>query len=71
MPRLLLHFVAFAFCAAVAAADPVISEFMASNHNSITDEDGDHPDWIEILNPDAATANMGGWALTDIQGMQR
>lgn len=28
-----------------------ISEFMAENLTSITDEDGDHSDWIELLNP--------------------
>lgn len=46
----------------------MISEFMASNQNSITDEDGDHPDWIEIRNPDATPVNMSGWSLTDEEG---
>jgi hypothetical protein len=67
MPRFLLSFVTFAFCATVAVADPVISEFMASNHNSISDEDGNHSDWIEIYNPDVTAVNMAGWSLTDLQ----
>ena len=56
------------FCclvAASAAAEPVISEFMASNQSDIADETGSHPDWIEIKNPDATPALMTGWALTD------
>jgi hypothetical protein len=67
MPRFLLSFVTFAFCASVAVADPVISEFMASNHNSISDEDGNHSDWIEIYNPETTAVNMAGWSLTDLQ----
>ena len=48
-----------------AAADPIISEFMASNRTSATDEDGDRPDWIEIRNPGPAAVNLTGWFLTD------
>jgi hypothetical protein len=47
------------------AADPVISEFMASNQSSVTDEDGDRPDWIEIRNPGPDPVSLGGWFLTD------
>ena len=46
-------------------AGPVISEFMASNRQTLADEDGDYSDWIEIYNPDAAPADLAGWALTD------
>ena len=45
--------------------DPIISEFMASNTNTIVDVDGDNSDWIEIFNPDAAAVNLDGWFLTD------
>jgi hypothetical protein len=51
---------------AAFAVDPVISEFMASNQNGITDEDGDRSDWIEIRNPDPAPVNLNGWFLTDL-----
>jgi|GEM_PF-311501 len=57
--------VILALAAVSLRADPIISEFMASNQHSITDEDGDHSDWIEILNPDATPVNMAGWGLTD------
>jgi hypothetical protein len=43
----------------------VISEFMAANVATITDVDGEFPDWIEIFNPDAATVQLAGWSLTD------
>lgn len=54
--------------AAVTAlrAEPLISEFMASNTNGLTDENGSRPDWIEVRNPDAVPAPMTGWALTDV-----
>ena len=43
----------------------VIAEFMASNQSSIRDEDGDHEDWIELLNQSTDTINLEGWFLTD------
>lgn len=48
-----------------AAGAPVISEFMASNSATLSDEDGDFPDWIEIFNPDAQAVDLAGWHLTD------
>ena len=55
-------------CAAIfqpLAADPVINEFCASNHNGLQDENGDRPDWVEIFNPDNTAANLTNWYLTD------
>lgn len=46
-------------------ADPVITEFMASNKNGLEDEDGSNSDWIEIHNPDAVPASLKDWSLTD------
>jgi hypothetical protein len=51
-----------------AVADPVISEFCASNQSGLTDEDGSHSDWLEIHNPDATAAVLTGWYLTDNAG---
>jgi hypothetical protein len=53
--------------AALASAEPVISEFMAAN-SSIPDEDGAFSDWVEIFNPDPAPVNLDGWYLTDSAG---
>src|SRR5882672_11184408 len=47
------------------AATVIISEFVASNSSGLTDEDGDHSDWIELFNTSASTVNLNGWYLTD------
>src|ERR1700712_2706337 len=47
------------------AANLVISEFLASNSNSITDSFGNHEDWIEIHNAGAEVANLNDYFLTD------
>ncbi len=43
----------------------VINEFMASNGDTLQDEDLDYSDWIEIHNPTLAQVNLDGWSLTD------
>jgi hypothetical protein len=50
-----------------SAAQPTlfISEFMASNHGFLRDEDLESPPWIEIHNPGAEPAALEGWHLTD------
>jgi len=47
------------------AADPVISEFMASNGKTVADQDGEYSDWIEVRNPNPAPLDLAGWHLTD------
>ena len=47
------------------AADLVITEFQASNRNTLLDQDGDSSDWIEIHNPTNAPVELAGWSLTD------
>ena len=42
-----------------------ITEFMATNQNTVQDADGDSSPWIEIYNPTAGDVNLNGWALTD------
>lgn len=48
-----------------AVANPVITEFMASNQATIADEDGDFSDWIEVHNPTTAPISLNQWCLTD------
>ena len=50
---------------APVTATPVISEFMASNEETLADEDGDFPDWIEIFNPSDEPVDLTGYFLTD------
>ena len=44
---------------------PLVSEFMASNGDSLFDEDGDSSDWLEIYNPTTLPIDLQGWYLTD------
>lgn len=43
----------------------VINEVCASNKGSVTDSDGDSPDWIELYNSGDATVNLSGCGLSD------
>ncbi len=42
-----------------------ISEFMEKNRATITDEDGDFSDYIELHNADSIAVNLEGWRLAD------
>ena len=44
---------------------PVISEVMSSNGSTLADEDGDHPDWIELYNPSGEPVDLAGYFLSD------
>ena len=50
---------------AAAADDVLITEIAASNSTVLADEDGQHPDWLEIFNAGAASVNLDGWFLTN------
>jgi hypothetical protein len=47
----------------------MISEFMAANSgnqtNSVHDELGNSPDWIELYNSSGSAVSLTGWSLTD------
>lgn len=43
----------------------VINEFLSSNENGLTDEDGDFEDWIEIYNAGAQSVNLLDYGLSD------
>jgi PKD repeat protein len=47
------------------AADLAINELLASNSSGLADEDGERPDWIEVINRGSAAVNVGGLSLTD------
>ncbi|MDB6134551.1 MAG: hypothetical protein JWM59_2794 [Verrucomicrobiales bacterium] len=44
---------------------PLISEFLASNTKGLQDRQGEHPDWVEIANPNAFAINLQHYYLTD------
>jgi hypothetical protein len=47
------------------AADPIITEFMANNRDTLFDEDGAASDWIELHNRGDQSIDLAGWYLTD------
>ena len=49
---------------AIQSSAVVINEFLASNQNGLTDEDGDHSDWLELYNSGAVAIDLIGWSLT-------
>ncbi len=63
--RLLSALVLGSLIAPSAIAAPMITEFMASNSSTLTDGNGDSPDWIEIHNPDATSISLSGFTLSD------
>ncbi len=48
-----------------AAGPLIISEIMANNNTSISDDFGNKEDWIEIQNISTNIVNLGGWYLTE------
>lgn len=65
LSRLLLVLVILFGAIPQVRAELLISEFLASNSNSIIDEDGDNEDWIELYNSGPGAENLLGWYLTD------
>ena len=49
----------------VLAAQPIITEFMASNSSSLLDGNGTASDWIELYNAGDQSVNLAGYTLTD------
>ena len=65
LPALVAGSTLFAF-ASPAFGAVRITEFLADNASgTLADEDDDTPDWVELFNPDAAAADLGGLYLTD------
>lgn len=63
--RLFLSFCILFLCSPWVFSAPVITEFQADNSATLSDEDGDFNDWIEVFNPDGADFDLSGCYLTD------
>jgi CotH kinase protein/Chitobiase/beta-hexosaminidase C-terminal domain/Lamin Tail Domain len=48
-----------------AAGQVVINEYVSSNVDSLLDETGKTPDWIELWNSGSSVVNLAGWGLSD------
>ena len=64
---LLLTCLAALLLSACGPAKPpvLINEIMASNGETIADEDGDYEDWIEFYNAGSEAINLAGYYLSD------
>jgi len=61
-----IFFVFFFLLNSLCFADNIlITEFMAKNDSTLTNETGNTYDWIELYNPGTVDVNLGGWFLTD------
>ena len=63
--RLSALFLISILMAAPLQAELLITEFLAGNDSTLTDEDGDSSDWIELFNSGTGPADLGGYHLTD------
>jgi hypothetical protein len=63
--RHLLSIVFLLFFSVQLSSQVLINEFSSSNISGITDEDGDHCDWIELYNSSASETNLDGYYLSD------
>jgi len=48
-----------------AAAQVRLTEVVAANDDSLLDEDGEAPDWVEVHNAGAEAVSLEGWGLSD------
>lgn len=67
MKNLVLRFILASIMTTSAwATGPVlINEIVASNGHSLLDEDGDSPDWFELMNISDQRVNLAGWTVSD------
>ena len=50
---------------AVSPGEIVFNEFVATNQDGIVDKDGDHEDWIELVNTTGGALSLSGLYLSD------
>ncbi len=63
--HLLISLFLLGFLPGESSATVRINEFMASNGETLADEDGDYEDWIELYNFGDAPVSLEGWGLSD------
>ena len=49
----------------VFSQNVVLNEIMSSNSTTLSDEDGDYPDWVELYNAGSEPVDLSGYGLSD------
>ncbi len=65
MKQILLFLMFLILAGSLYAQNLTINEFLASNDFSVTDENGEFDDWIEIYNAGDQPVDIGGMYITD------
>ncbi len=65
----LILFSSFAKISMAQTGSLRINEFMALNETTLTDEDSEYSDWIEIYNPTSGAVSLADWSLTDDESL--
>ena len=55
----------FEFYTLATSGEVVINEMMARNQSTVSDQDGEFDDWVEILNNSNGALTLTGWFLSD------
>ncbi len=63
--RVLLLVSLFLFQYLQSTAQLKLNEMVSSNITQLADEDGDYPDWVELLNTSQEAINFGEYTITD------
>jgi len=63
--KYLISFLIIIFPSTLLAQHPLINELMSVNIQTIQDEDGDYPDWLELYNPHPTSIQINGYGLSD------
>ena len=64
--QLIISLLAFFICSSSLLAQSVLfNEVVSSNSQTLFDEDGDSPDWIELYNPGEDPIDLCGYGLSD------
>lgn len=66
--RRALHFESLEPRQLLAAANLLVTEFMATNDGVLADGNGNYEDWIEVYNADSVSVNLGNYYLSDNDG---
>jgi len=65
LKKIILSIFLFLLLSTVYGQNVVINEVVSSNSNTISDEDGDYSDWIELYNSDTSAINLAGYSISD------